>query len=562
VAQVQVVFEKDVESDVALREAAEPQMRQLSQQISRWVDQQRAVTNRSSLFDRAAYAPSDNPYDQMRTARAAVKSDDIVGGIAEVTEGMAFDGVKWESNDPDEADVFNQISAEMDLDQVVRQMHRELFTYSQVYMGFWWGQNDFTVRGKSEKGNKRKKTYSVWYPQAITTFDATRCVPVGMMQFGQERLAWQATPQEIALYSQHLDPTNPFEDQLMERFYDGQYLPTDPDEIYELSGIGVDIHRLILLKDDIVKRHCLTRQDYMRFPDIRLRRTFKLLDLKQQLMEADRVTLIGAANYILLVRKGSKEDPAYPEEIQNLKENFNYIAKLPVIISDHRLEIDIITPKQDAVLNPERYDVLDNRIAATCLGLFGAVGSRSGNRGDTSLQEGRLVARALENRRHMIRRFLEREISKAVYEHPRNRNVFEGREPNLTFVPNHIALDDDAGMATSIISLRTMNEISRESTLEYFGFDQEVEAMRRELEKASGMDDTFETVVPFSSPGQGGPGGGGAAGAGANARSQAPAAQGTAGSRGGRPTGGGKPSQNPTAAPRRTSKGTTKPSGS
>lgn len=533
---VSVVYERDVVEDSSLYDAIDPRMRQFASQLGSWVKQAKAITNRSSLFDRAAYAAPDNPYDQMRIARRAVASDDVVGGVAEVMEGLAFDGVKWESDDPDDTDVFNQMAAEQGLDRLVRAIFRETFTCSQTALGFWWDRGTFTVRGETRKGNKRKKVYEVWYPKAITTLDITKVVPVGMMQFGQERLAWQATQEEIGQYTQVLDGM--LIDELMTRFYAGQYTPADPEEIQELTAVKVDISRLVLLNDAYVKRFTSTRQDYQRFADVRLKRVFKALDLKQQLMEADRVALIGAANYILLVKKGDKDDPAYPEEIANLRENFDYVAKLPVIFSDHRLTIDIVAPKTDFTLNPEKYDVLDNRIASSLLGLFGAMGSRSGNRSDNSLQEGRLVARNLENQRHLIRRFLEREIAKAVVEHPRNAGVFTGREPNLTFVPGRIALDADTGWAQSIVQLRTMNELSRESTLEYFGFDQAVEAMRRELEADLGLDDTFKTQVPFSSPAGG-----------ANAGSQPPATQGVNGARGGRPAGGGQPTRNPQKAP-------------
>lgn len=529
---VEVVYSGEFDPD--LKNQLDPKMRQMASQLTRWVDNAKAATNRSSMFDRGAYVAPDNPYRQMAIARKAVQEDDVVSAAAETTEALAFDGVKWESREPDEADIFNQMAAEQNLDAVVRKIHRERFTYSQCILGLWWGPGTFKVRGKTTKGNERKKTYEVWYPKAVTTLDPAKVVPVGMLAFGQERLAWQATPQEVAQYQNVLEGT--LRDDLMSRFYSGQYVVADPDELQELSGLGVDCSRLVLLNDLYVKRFTDTRQDFARFPDIRLRRVFKMLDLKQQLMEADRVTLIGAANYILLVRKGSKEDPAYPEEIQNLRENFDYVAKLPVIISDHRLEIEIITPKQDYTLQSEKYDVLDSRIAAAVLGLFASGSSRSGNRNDTSLQQGRLVARGLENSRHMIRRFLEHEIAKAVVEHPANEGVFKD-EPNLAFVPAHVALDDDTGWAQAIIQMRTMNEISRESALEYFGFDQEVEAMRRTLEEES-YDDIFKTQVPFSASG-----------------GQAPAAQGAAGAQGGRPAGGGTPTKNPAKAPAATKSG-------
>jgi hypothetical protein len=525
-------------------------VREVAYQLQTWIENTRAVTGSSSLFDRGKYVSSDNVYEQMRTARSAVKDDDVVSGLAELTEGLAFQGIKWECDDADTMDLFNQMAAEQDLDSVVRKIWREEFGYSQCVLAFWWDYGEFKVRGQTEGGNRRKSKKKVWFPRAITVLDATKIVPVGLLAFGQERLAWQATRQEIGAYN--AVALGEFEDELMTRFYSGQYVVRDMDELVELTSLKVDVSRLLLLDDRYVRRHTLTKADYDRFPAVRLKSIFRLLDLKQQLMEADRVSLIGAANYILLVKKGDKDDPAYPEEIDNLKANYKTLAKLPVIFSDHRLTVEIITPKQDYTLNADKYDVLDNRIMARLINTFTAGGTRSGQRSDTQMSLGRPVARAMENRRHMIRRFLEAEIAKAVVEHPRNAGIFTEGPPSLAYSPPNIQLDADAGTAQAILGLRTQKELSRESVLEYFGFDQEVEAMRRTIE-GDRFDDVFQTVVPFSSPGQGGPGG--------EQEGSVPADQAGAGAQGGRPAGGGKPSQNPTKAPTRTARGTTSTGG-
>lgn len=534
---IEIIYSSDPEVQ-QLRGEVDARMRQVATELTKWTQNTRAVTNRSSLFDRTAYAAPDNVFSQMRIARQAVRDDDVVAGVAETTEGMAFDGVKWESENADEADVFNQMATAQNLDAVIRRMYREEFTYSQCVHAMWWDWEEFTVRGATKNGNKRKKTYRVWFPRTITTLDSTKVVPVGMLTFGQERLAWHASVFEMEQFQRYLN--GELIDPMMSRFYEGVYQAYDMEELTELTSLEVDPQRLILLNPDMVKRHTMTRPDHERFADLRMRSIFKLLDLKQQLMEADRVALIGAANYILLVKKGSKEDPAYPEEIQNLRDGFEIIAKLPVIFSDHRLEIEIITPKQDYTLQIEKYDVLDNRMLSRLLGMLSASGSRSGQRTDDTLKVGRIVARGLENRRRLFRRYFEREIARAVVNHPKNAGVFEG-EPNLTFVPRKIQLDDDTGTAQQIVALRTMREVSRDSLLEYFGFDQAVEAMRMAFEKET-YDDIFESQVPFSSP-----------------NGAAPAQQGPAGAQGGRPDGGGQQSKNPTKSGSGSAAGTTRP---
>jgi len=504
-------------------------MRQMAYQLQSWVNNMRAVTGQSGLFDRGKYVSNDIVYNQMLTAR---------------TEGMAFQGLKWESPDWDTTDLFNQMAAEQDLDSLIRKMWREEFTYGQAVCAFWWDEGEFVVRGSTEKGNKKKRRVKVWYPRAVTLLDAVKVVPVGLLAFGQERLAWKATRQESIAYSAIVN--GDLQDELMERFYTGQYIPRDGDELQELTSLQIDVSQLLLLDDRYVARHCTTKPDYERFPDVRLKSVFRLLDMKQQLLESDRVALIGAANYILLVKKGDKDSPAYPEEIANLKENYSTLAKLPVIFSDHRLNIEIITPKTDHTLDPDKYMVLDNRIAARLLNMLNSAGAQSGQRTDNTLTMSRTTARSMEGNRHMIRRFLEKQIGKAVVEHPKNAGIFTEGAPALAFTPPNIQLDADAGTVQVLLQARTTGDLSRESFLEYFGFDQEVEAMRVALE-ATRYDNIFKTRVPFDSPSNNDARSGGASEP-ATGTGVAPSAQAPAGARGGRPAGGGKSKQSPSGA--------------
>lgn len=525
-------------------EGIDPRMRQVAAQLETWVSNTRSITGKTSLFDRGKYVGSDNVYAQMKMARTAVTDDDVVAATIELTEGLAFQGLKWESGDWDTSDIFNQMAAEQNLDAVIRKMWREESTESQATVALWWDYGTFNVRGKTTKGNRRKKNVKVWFPRAITVLDGARIVPVGLLAFGQERLAWRATKGEIASYD--LVARGRLKDAMFDRFYDGKYTVTDADEAKDLTYLKVDTSRLLLLDEKYVRRHTATRPDYQRFATVRMNSIFRLLDMKQQLLEADRVALVGAANYILLVKKGDEKDPAYPEEIANLKENYHTLAKLPVIFSDHRLNIEIISPKQDFTLQAEKYDALDTRIAARLLSTLNA--GRSGGRGsDSGTSLNRPVARGLENRRHMLRRFLEKEIARAVVEHPKNEGIFDEGAPSLAFSPPNIQLDSDAALASIVMQARTMRDLSRESFLEYFGFDQEVEAMRFELEEEK-YDDIFKTAVPFNSP-QNAPGGAPAGGA--------PAGTAVNGRQGGRPVGGGTPKQSPQAAPKKTATGNT-----
>ena len=490
-------------------------------EIANWVSTQRA---KPSLYNRQAYVAPDNPFQLMATARKAVENDDVVGGVCDVTEGLILQGVQWESGDPDATDVFNQMARDLNLDQFARQWHREEFIHSQVVVGVWWGRHTYTVRGKTAAGVKRKKKVALTCPRALTYLDPSRVVPLRPGPFGQDRLAWYATKDEYAAAVASYD--NAYGDPVLREFTLGPVTGLDKEENEYLGTIGVDPKRLLLINPGSVFRSTRTKLSYERFPMVRLKSVFPLLDLKQQLMEADRVNLVGAANYILLVRQGSKEEPAAQAELDNLQENFKVVAKLPVVIGDHRLTIDIITPDQEHVLDGAKYDTLDRRIMARALGAM-AIAS-SGQRNESTLTIARGIGRLLETRRHMMKRSLEEHIARRVIEHPANAGIFDD-EPKLTFTPRNVQLDNDGETVRAILALRTQKELSRESTLEYFGFDQATEALRRELEEET-FDDIFKTQVPFSASGM--PGGDGAEG-----KEEEPAQ--VSGARGGRPKGGG-----------------------
>jgi len=470
----------------------DPGMRELASSLSHWVDNARAATGRNTMFDRGAFTPPNNYYDEVRAARHAVQYDSIVSGVAEITEAFAFQGIKWESPDADEADVFNQLAIDQNLDSIIRKMWKEEFTGSQAIMAKIWGWSEYTSRVQTESGNKNTKKYKIWAPQQIRTLDSCKVVPVGVGPLGGEALAWQATPGEIGHYTSAFlgDKIDP----LMITYFQGPYEPGF-EEASELSRLGVVTSRLLVMNPEWVFRHVVTKPDYERFPEVRLKSIFALLDLKRQLMQADRASLIGAANYILHVKKGLPNEPALAPEIQHLQDSYNYIVKMPVIISDHRLNIEIISPKTDLTLNPDKYEMLDQRILNRLLGTL-SPGGRNSGRSENQDTLSASVAQVMENRRHMLKRTMEIEVARAIINHPKNKGIFE-YEPNLVYTPRRIALNMDAAYAQALQALRTQREISRETILEFFGLDESVEAMRLEME-AKMYDDIFKTEIPYS----------------------------------------------------------------
>lgn len=539
-------------STIATGEIAnDPAVQSLAREMSRWMDMGRST--RGSIFDRNVYQPPDNPYDIIRACRRALNEDDIIASVADGTEAIAFaGGLRWESPEPDDADVFNQISADVNLDNVIRVMWRENFAVDQFVCAKLWGWGEYTVRGTTTKGNQRKKRYKVWCPQRLVILNSEHIVPIGVGPLREDRLAWNASPTDLSNWD--MADRGDVIDPLMLQFFTGLYRPDDVEQI-QLSRWGVMTNQLLAINPAWVFRHAHTRPDYQKFPDFRLRSTFATLDLKRQLVASDRAALIGAANYILLIRKGNDNAPATQQEVTNLKEQYNFLAKLPVVISDHRLEIDIIAPKMDFVLKSEAYDHLDNSILVRALSAFLPPKIRTLDAPTWH----NLIAGGIQSRRHMIKRTIEAEIAKAVVNHPKNAGLFASR-PSLVFTPRNVSIGVDAASLSALLALRTQREISRDTILEYLGLDEATEAQRLEYEDEF-YDDIFRTVIPFAAPGAGGQAqpqdGQPAAGQGEtstpNGTSEAP---GVSGRRGGRPQGGGSSTQSPQSQARpKTSKG-------
>jgi len=278
--------------------------------------------------------------------------------------------------------------------------------------------------------------------------------------------------------------------QLIEKKYD----PT-PADITACADVGVDSRNLWLLKENAVYRHSLTRAQYERFAPIRLKSVLPILELKQHQRNSDRASLIGNTNFIVVITKGTDKLPAKPAEIENLKEQARIIARLPVLVGDHRLEVKIVSPALDNTLQETRWNVLDSRLVFKALQSFQPI-VQGGNSSAGPSEMSRVVSQGLENRRHLLVRALERWVFREILK--RNEGVLE-EFPSLTFAPKRITLDFSADIMNAILKLRDRGDVSRETTLDEFDYDQDVEVVRRAREQTM-YDEVFKSGTPFGSP--------------------------------------------------------------
>lgn len=495
-------------SDVSTEEvmAAIGDNRELAELIT-WTRSTRGGSARSragGLFDRDRFVCSTNPMEQMRVAADAM-SDDIVGGFLDASEAMAIRNLMCNVADEDEKDIWEQILDSCDLEERVREVWREVASLSQAYVAVWYETKSFTVRGNGESGVKRKKVYKdLTVPSGLTVLDPFKIIPVGNFLFGQETLTYFADATERDVIDSYLlgdDASGA--DAIIKRLIVGKYTPDFRDR-KEIANFGVDPNRLYVLNPKYVWRITATRPGYQRFAPVRMSSIFDLLDLKHQLHQADRAVLIGASQFILLVKKGTDKEPAKQFELDRLQGNMRSVSKVPVIVGDHRLNIEIITPKTDNTLSSDRYTVLDVHIMTRLYGMFISMHGR-----DDSLKLARVVARGLEARRENIIKSFMRHLILPTFA----LNAQLSADPDLMVHPKRIAIDFDPSLATYLLDLRDRGDLSRDSILSEVDYDESDEYEKRKIE-AEKYDAVFTPPVPLPGmPGAAPAGGPPAAGA-------------------------------------------------
>jgi hypothetical protein len=505
IGSVSYVNEAGIPSDLLPMVAGHPD---IARALTAWsANVSSSASQANSLFFRDRFSVSDDVYDQMARCSDAVNYDDVLLSVAEATEALAFHSVTFECLDADEEDVWNQIADDLNLTTFLRALWRENFKTSQAPVVVRWGSKSYTVRTKAPdrlasrppaqpaplqvpgappfeppdvpRRRRRRKAYDLKVPLGLTIVDHQKVLPVGNYLFGDERLVYLADLEEELVLNDRSRSGQLFE---------GRYEFTDSDR----TALGHRAHEGsgYLFRQDAAFRTWWTKSNYERFASVRLKAALPLLDIKQHLRAADRSILVASTNFILLIRRGTDRWPAKPQEITQLREQSRAVARVPVLVGDHRLSVEIVTPKTDFTLDEARYAVLDERLRATAMATL--VPKFAGSV-ETALD---LASRSIEAKRGQITERFEDEVIDAVMS--KNSNLTE--RPTLVFHPRRVTLRYNADLVNAVLKLRDRGDISRQTELEELDFDQDAEFLRRTKERDL-YDSAFKSSVPFSSPG-------------------------------------------------------------
>lgn len=475
----------DEEVEKALQEQFQAEFSQVSRWVNNWGGS--GLTNRrrnSTVFNQDRYTLPSGIFDQMMVAVDAARNDDVVSNAVEITEQLAFKRLNVECDDDDLSNVIEQVLKDMNIVEAMRKIWRELFIISQCYVAVEWRKKTFRVKAKRESGRPAKKVFrNIMVPHSLAILDPLKVIPMGDNLFGKEKLIYIADDDgEAADINESLARANS-SDMKVKSMIKGRYEPTQREIglVNDLVGHSRSLNvanRLFELDEDLVFRVHSTKPDYQRFADIRLTSVFELLDLKHNLRQSDRSDILGNLNCIVLVKRGSDKLPSKPEQIARMGQQLKSNARNQLLVTDHTVEVEIITKKFDHTLKGERWNALDSRITARLFQVLHTGAYNAGTAVDDSSKLFKVIAASMEARRDLIRDRLMTEVFIPMID----KNDWDTEDMEMTFHPRRIALDFDHNFSQKLFDLFLEGGISLETMLDELDISQEQEAYRLERE--------------------------------------------------------------------------------
>jgi hypothetical protein len=447
--------------------------------------------NEGSLLARTKFITPTNVYGEIRLARELADRDDDVRSAIGMLLAVAFsDGM--ENQHPDERTVtlFNGLARNMNLDALLESMYREyLIAYQVTTVSLFTRRTAVDVGGEGDTEQMVAPVVGILPAEQIRT--------IGPDLFGNAELAFIPSGKLATWLNEYFADTTTAARKAELRRLDpvSAVLFTGVVEIEEESTnlLGRDL-QAYRLNPRMVHRTMGPKDPKALAPRPLMVANFALLEAKRLLNLMDYALLQGGMNFIVVAKKGTDERPAMQPEIDNLENIIRRAHRTGVIVGDHRLSFEIITPNLDALLSSDKRNLLGRKIAMTLLRLVEEV-----IEADTADAVLELVARVIGSDRQRMRRHVENYI----YDECAQRNRALTKGTCRIWFPK-IVLQGTQFFTDYVIKLRDRGDIPRKYAVEAAGFDWEAGVEQRKRENQANIDETMApAAVPFSSPNAG-----------------------------------------------------------
>jgi hypothetical protein len=450
-----------------------------------------------SMLARSDYKTPTTPSAEIELARNMFEYDDDVASVGRELIALAFgEGMEHSHADERSLAIFNSIGQKANLDHALKEMYREYLIASQFTTGMLFTRQEieFMPRGAREAAET-----NITAP-VIGVFHSEHIRVLGNDMFNTGVLAYNPPENRLREWLDEYfgNATTPArkaemgrEDRATANLFTGVVEPQEVERSNYWEGGNIWGHtgRWYLLNPRLCFRTTMPKGTW-RQPKPLLTANFGLLEAKRLLNIMDYALLQGGANFVVVAKKGTDQRPAQPAEVENLVNVVRTASKTGMIVGDHRLSFEVITPKLDELLNASKRRLLGRKIAMRMMGIAERA-EESASNGEQSDTE--VVSRVVMSDRSDIRRHVENNIYPEVVK--RNRTVLSKGPAKLWFPK--IILQGLNYFTELVLKLRDRGDIARSTAVAAAGFDWETEVAKRKQEVASGDD---ELMAPASVP--------------------------------------------------------------
>jgi hypothetical protein len=452
-----------------------------------------------SMMARQEFGRARNLPEEIRLARHLSEKDDDIAAVMGEMIGLAFsEGVRARHRDERTEAIFAAINEKSDVEGALASMYREWLIAAQCSTSTLYTreQIEYELSAKTSQA----ETVSIAAPR-IGVLPSENIRVIGNDMLGSAQLAYDPDNEKLRrwLLRYFADDVTAAqkaelgrEDRVAAAMFIGviKVSPFEEEHLPTWDGSG----RLYLLNPRIVQRTTMPKGAW-KHPRPMLTRNFPLLEAKRLLNVMDMALLQGGSNFIIVAKKGSDQRPAKGKEIQNLREVVKRARKVGVLVGDHRLSFEIVTPDLKELLNGEKRRLLGRKMAMAMMRVAEHATEGSGAEGMET--EAEIMSRVIMWDRSRLVKHVQRNI----YAETARRNPELKSAAKLWVMK--LILHGAQYFSEFILKLRDRGDISRRTTVEAAGFDYDGEKAERERELANGDDEVLVPgVVPHTSPEQ------------------------------------------------------------
>jgi hypothetical protein len=455
------------------------------------------ATNAGSMLAREPFKTPANVIEEIKLARQVADSDDdIKAALGQMIADAYGEGMENLHEDERSLALFNKISGHdiLNMDSLNRELMREWLITGGVTTLSLYERRRVSFRPSRDADNEVTQQLAV--PRVgIIPAENIRVITNDVLNTGQ--LAYKVEQNgalEEWLREFFSDTTTPArkaqmarEEPIVAALFVGVHHVDWRDS--DLFARGTELY---LLNQRMVHRTTMER-GASPYPRPLLTASFPLLEAKRLLNVMDYALLQGGTNYIVIAKVGSDKQPGQQPEVDALTEQVRVASRSGVLVGDHRINVEIVTPDLSELLNAEKRKLLGRKIAMGLMRIPEQVTGDGGNEG---------IRAELEMAQRVItadRQILKRHIEGHVYEQTvaRNPSVFKRGAPNLWFP--RIILSGTKDFMAAVTSARDRGDIPRRWAVEALGYDYDAAVAERKRELERGDDDVMiPGQVPFA----------------------------------------------------------------